>query len=513
MAVKVSALPEVTLSVQGAALPAEVMRSLEKVRVALRLSQPAQCELTFSDSALSSSLGIDARLAPGAEISLTAGATAMAATNALFDGQVTAVEYVHGPSNRQELRVRAYDKLHRLRKRQTVRSFTQVSLATIAEQLCADLGVSVHAMEPGPEYQWLIQHRQSDWQFLLQLAERSGLYLTLRDDTLHILTPEGFGEPVALALGTSLLEARVEVNGDAACRSVSAQGWYPARVEAFEGRAETARTGRSVDAQAPPDRLGGSAQRALVDQFAQDDGHAGAVAQAELDRRTASEVTLWGAAEGDARLLPGSLVEVSGIAQSVVGRYVLAEVTHVVDRRSGFVSEISTALPLPGERAYGTSATPGVVSQIDDPERLGRVRVKLPTYANVETDWMGVLIPGAGAGKGLIALPDVGDHVLVLLAHEDPSQGVVLGGLYGVVEPPDLGLEGDARRRFTFVTPGGQRVRLDDASGTIHLENSGGSYVELAPDNVRLHAAANLDIEAPGKQIAISAAAIDFRRA
>ena len=152
------------------------------------------------------------------------------------------------------------------------------------------------------------------------------------------------------------------------------------------------------------------------------------------------------------------------------------------------------------------------MTQIDDPAKLGRVRVSLPTYGNVETDWMGVLSAGAGAGKGFMTLPDIGDHVLVLFAHKDPGQGVVLGGLYGVQEPPDVGIDGGVVRRYTLLTPGGQRIRLDDGQQTIRLENSGGSYCELSPQKVRVHAAVDLEIEAPGQRVVIRGKNIDFER-
>src|SRR5579859_5053795 len=410
MAPKLSAFPEVTLEANGIPLPPALLQSLSRVYVAQRLSQPSQCELTFSEAA--QTLSIDMQLAPGTDLRVTAGGI----TNVLFSGQVTSVEYVYGPSNQRDIRIRAYDKLHSLRKRQNIRTFAQVTLASLARELTADLSITVDAVEAGPIYQWLIQHRQSDWDMLRELAERCGLYLTLREDTLHLLTLEGVGDAVDLTLGESLLEARIEANGDSACRMVSAEGWYPMRAERCEGVATMARSGRRVSAEVPPDRLGGNVQRTLVDQSAQDDSQARAIAQAELDRRTAREVTLWGMVNGDPALRPGTPIEVRGVAPTVAGRYLLTEVIHVIDAAIGFQSEISTVVPLLQERPQGTTATLGVVSQINDPDGLGRVRVRLSTYNDIETDWMGVLTPGAGSGKGLIALPDVGDQVLVLLA-------------------------------------------------------------------------------------------------
>ncbi len=62
MAPRISTLPEVTLTVSGSPADSDSLRMLEKVRVAQRLSAPAQCELTFGLSA--ETARIDSRLRP-----------------------------------------------------------------------------------------------------------------------------------------------------------------------------------------------------------------------------------------------------------------------------------------------------------------------------------------------------------------------------------------------------------------------------------------------------------------
>jgi phage protein D len=430
----------------------------------------------------------------------------------LFSGEVTAVEYVHCAGGPREVRVRGYDVLHRLRKRQPVKAHVQVSLRDIARELVADLGLSVEAATPGPLWRHLIQHGQTDLDFLAGLAERCGVYLAVTEGVLRLLTLEGEGDAVPLHLGESLLEATVEVNGDPACRTVSATGWDLRRAEHHTARVTRPRLGREVEAEVPPSVLGVPGERALVNESAEDPTHAEAVAQAELDHRGAREVVLTGVAEGDARLRPGARVEVRGVAPAVAGRYVLTSVTHRLDARQGFVSELSTEPPPRRPRAHATSMTLGMVSRVDDPDRQGRVRVTLPTFGDVETDWMQVLGAGAGKGKGLMMTPDVGDQVLLVLAHEDPAEAVVVGSLYGVGGPVDAGVEGGSVRRYMLLTPGGHRLRLDDEGRTLRLEDGAGSYVEMTPERVRLHAKAALDIEAPGQAVVIRGRSIDFKR-
>ena len=494
----------VVVEADGAELAPEAAATLSGLRVQHRLSLPSQCELTFSS--IRGALDFASDLQPGA--SLRVSVTGQDAS--LFDGQVTAIEYVYGADNEQTLRVRGYDLLHQLRKRQTVRAHVQVSVTDLAREMLSEIGVGVVASASPPSWPHLIQHRQSDFDFLSSLAERCGLYMTMREGELHLITLEGTGDSVSLRLGENLIEARVEVNGDQAADEVSTTGWDVAKVERHSGSAGSAQSGRDVLQEVSPDSVGASAKRELVDEAAPSDDHAEALAQAEIDLRTAREVTFYGVAEGDASLMPGMPVDVTGLADEINGTYVLTSVTHTLDARSGFVSELGTAPPSPAPRPHASVATLGVVTRVDDPDDKGRVRVSLPTFGDVETDWLGVLCPAAGPGKGLVALPDVDDKVLVLSLDGDPGRGFVIGGLYGTTELPDTGVEGGAIKRYTFVTPGGQMVRLDDDKNLLRLETSTGNFVELAPGLLRLHATTNLTIEAPGRNLILRGAAIDF---
>ncbi|WP_224248379.1 phage baseplate assembly protein V [Hyalangium gracile] len=498
-------LPAVTIELGGTSLPATELRALSSVRVQQRLSLPTLCELTFVDprGTLASS-----GVAPGTSLRVSTAAQA----EPLFSGEVTAIEYAHVAGGTREVRVRGYDLLHRLRKRQPVRAHVQVSLRDVARELVADLGLSVEADAPGPLWRQLVQHGQSDLDFLAELADRCGVYLVLRDGALRLLTLEGEGEPLPLLLGETLLEATVEVNGDPACRAVSADGWDPLRARHHSARASQARQGRRVQVDAPPELLGSPGERALVNELAEADTHAEAAAQAELDHRSAREVVLTALAEGDARLRPGARVEVRGITPAVSGRYVLTAVNHVLDAQRGFVSELSSAPPARRPRTRASAATLGLVSRVDDPEGLGRVRATLPAYGGVETEWMQVMSVGAGAGRGLVMLPDVGDQVLLVLADGDPARGVVLGGLFGEHAPTDPGVEGGSVRRYSARTAGGHKLVLDDAGRTLRLEDGTGSYLELTPSGARLHSKVPLDIEAPGQPVVIRGHSIDFRR-
>lgn len=474
----VVAIPQVVVEVGGQALNGLTIQSLIGVRVRQRLSQPTQCEMTF-DATAGDINGV-ARATPGDAIAVRLPGSGNAT---LFDGQITAVEYVYGPAGEQQLFLRGYDRLIRLRYRQSVREFRNIDGRRLARELAGQVDLPLLGTEDGPEWPMLIQHAGDDLEFLTGIASQAGLYFHVRGGGLHIFSLKGDGRsPVELNLGAELLEARFEVDDSQTTRHVDVVGWNPLTAEMRRSSAGQPRSGRRLQGRQAAPALDGIE---LSDEATPETFHAQALAQAELDYRHATAVTFWGIAEGNPALRPGSAVIVGGVNQAVAGQYILCEATHSIDARLGYVTEIETTPPPRRRRARSAAATFGVVSAVSG-RNGGRVKVKLPTYNSIETDWLNVLAPAAGDGKGFVALPDRGDTVLVLLPRENPAQGVVLGGLFGNQRGADSGVSGNDVRRYTWATPDGQRIRLDDDGNTIRIENGAGSFIELAGGNIRI---------------------------
>jgi uncharacterized protein involved in type VI secretion and phage assembly len=483
---------------------------LRSVRVASRLSQPAQCELVFAlghgEQQWPSQWSFGARLA--VQVAGSAGE--------LFAGEVTCVELWHAPDGNAQLRVRAYDLLHRLRKRQQLRVFEDVTAADLLAALAGDLGVEIVAPERGPRLDRVVQHRQRDFELLVEVAAGAGLYPVLGGGQLRLVTLAGYGEPVVLELGRSLWEARVTANLDRVASRVTALGWHSQRAEF---RTEPAVDPRAVRADAAPEprQLGVDGERFLVNLPTRSDEQLAGYAQAALDADTSRAVTVSGVADGEPRIWAGRRIVLKGVPAHVDGGFVITEAVHTVDA-NGYQTAFSTEPPEPVRPADPVGMEPtvltlGKVTGVDDPQGHGRVRVSLPAHGDLDAGWLSVLCPGAGQGRGLVALPDVGDTVAVALPRATPADGIVLGSLFGAMSPPDTGVEGGAVRRWSMRTAAGQSVVVDDANRLLRIENEAGSVIELGPSLLRLHAATDLVIEAPGRAITVRASSVDFEHA
>lgn len=499
-----SGLPELIITLAGRRLPTTDVASIATVRVRHALARPAQCLITWhpGDPAAARRLAV----APGDALRVELGGR----REALFTGEVTVVEHAHGADASYEIRVRAYDALHRLRKRQHTRLHEDVDLADLARALCEGTGLTVvgGAVHLGRVYQCA----RSDLDLLVTAAARVGLFPVVDGSALRLVDLAGEGDPVDLDLGASLHSAELEVSQEPAFRSAETVRWDPASAAATSGRARSPRARAEVRADPEPQATGGGGQFRRAGEVMPDGALADALAQAELDVRTLGEVSALLVADGDPRLRAGRRVRVTGVAPSFEGTYPICEAVHTIDG-TGYETVVSTRPPAGPPPRAEDAVTLGVVERVDDPEGRGRAQVRLEAMPDLVTDWAPVLVQAGGANKGVITLPDEGDTVLVLLPAGDPAHAVVLGGLLGSERTHDADDDGPRGGRYSLRTGGGQRVVLDSHARSLTVSDGHGSLLTMGPELVRLTSATDLVIEAPGRAMRVRARTVDFEEA
>jgi uncharacterized protein involved in type VI secretion and phage assembly len=162
------------------------------------------------------------------------------------------------------------------------------------------------------------------------------------------------------------------------------------------------------------------------------------------------------------------------------------------------------------------AVVPGVVTNNQDPDNLGRVKVKFPWLAEAEESaWARVVTPVAGAQRGLFWLPEVEDEVLLAFEHGDPGRPYVLGGLWNGADTPPTDA-GDGRDVRVLKTRSGHLVRLDDSDGAEKIEivdKSGGNsiVVDTAANTITLTSGKDIQLKAPQGKILLEAQEVQVR--
>ena len=180
-----------------------------------------------------------------------------------------------------------------------------------------------------------------------------------------------------------------------------------------------------------------------------------------------------------------------------------------------------------GGRWYG--AFPALVTDIVDPEGLGRVKIALPwspdtAGARYET-WARLATFMAGKNRGSWFIPDVDDEVLIVFEGGDPRRPYVIGSLWNGKDTPPESMDGagknfkkvlrsrngvkltmddtDGREQFILETPGGQKLTLKDGPGTVEVVDSNGNSFKMEASGITITASAKVTINA--SQVAVSA--------
>ena len=156
------------------------------------------------------------------------------------------------------------------------------------------------------------------------------------------------------------------------------------------------------------------------------------------------------------------------------------------------------------------AVVPGVVTNNQDPDNLGRVKVSFPWLAEgEESAWARLVTPVAGAQRGLFWLPEVGDEVLLAFEHGDLGRPYVLGGLWNGADTPPTDA-GDGRAVRVLKSRSGHLVRLDDSDGAEKIEivdKSGNNtiVVDTAANTITLTSGKDIQLKAPQGKIRLEA--------
>lgn len=160
----------------------------------------------------------------------------------------------------------------------------------------------------------------------------------------------------------------------------------------------------------------------------------------------------------------------------------------------------------------------GIVADLDDPEQLGRVRVRFPHLNDELSDWSRLASPMGGKDRGWFLRPEKEDEVLVACEHGDPRRTYVVGSLWSKVDPPpaDDGKKVDNNWRF-FRSRAGHVLKFDDTSGAERIEivgkgNQHKLVIDVSGKKIEISCSSgDVAISAPAGKVSIDASQVEIK--
>ncbi len=440
--------------IDGAALAPELAALLVLLRVRDSLRLPDQAFLRLADPQLAHV--DDDLLAVGRTVEVLFAPPAGGSASSVFSGRIASIELellVGGAF----IAATAYEPAFVLHQQRRTQVFQNMTSGEIAAQVIDAAGLTpsiTGSAASDAVHPFVLQSEETDWLLLWRLADAIDFEVVGEGATVHF-RPAGStsaGAPLQLRAPEQLLCFRPRITAAQQVEGVEVRGWDPASAEAIVA-SESAPTPDSSPGSGRGEvaAASGAGEWTVGDRTVVSHDEASALAGSLAARLTNAWVEADGVAVGDPRLRAGSRVQVSGVGTRFGGRYTLTSTTHVLSGGRGYEMHFTVSGrmartiaglldPASAPPRWGASVVVGVVTQTEDPDGLGRVRVQHPALGeNAEGWWARIAAPAAGAGRGLLMMPMPGDEVVLAFEQGDPRRPYVLGSVWnGRATPGEL---------------------------------------------------------------------------
>ena len=165
-----------------------------------------------------------------------------------------------------------------------------------------------------------------------------------------------------------------------------------------------------------------------------------------------------------------------------VGTYVITEINHkatdIGEYKNSFkaLPAFIKTLPEPQIAFPQAQNQQAIVIDNADPKGQGRIRVKMlwQQTKNLRTQWIRVMTPDAGtsgevpANRGMVFIPEVGDHVMLGFRYNDPNRPFVMGSLFNGT----TGKGGqDQNHLKSIFTRGGSTITFNELDNSILIKD------------------------------------------
>jgi phage protein D len=258
----------------------------------------------------------------------------------LFHGEISGLEPEFHSTEVPLLTVRGFDRRHRLMKEKKTKSYVKMKDSDIARQVAGDAGLTAEVDDTRVVFDHVLQHNQTNLEFLQQRAERIGYEVFVEKKTLHFRARAITGsESVVLRREVELLEFYPRSTTMNQVADVAVRGWDLRQKREVVGKARAGDVRGRLGATSGP----AAAQRSFqgagtleVRSPVSSQAEADAMASGLLNEIALRHVTGDGVCIGRPDLRPGRLVKVDGIGQRFSGLYYVTSTEHSYVRGRGY---------------------------------------------------------------------------------------------------------------------------------------------------------------------------------
>lgn len=436
----------------------------------------------------------------------------------IFVGVITSVGFSQEKGSLGNIVLTGYSPTILLDAAPHIQSFggtQEISLNSIADQVIKEgLGANKFDYRVDSNYgniSYSSQYEETHYNYLARIAEAYGEQFFYDGEVLHFgkLPPQE--EPVRLVYGSSVSD--IQITMQAQHVKPSFYGYNSSKNEKLTAGdskishvSDIARRAYEISEKTfttPSLRIAPIKAASSMDVEASQKGAAGS---------KASNVFVTSGNTTVPFLYPGCAADIemrrSDTNQtSYFTKLLITDVIHEVDARGYYTGSFeaiaadSGYIPRPEFETPKAEAQFAKVVSNTDPLNQGRVQVQFDWQQGQDkSEFIRVMTPDAGSSdkvnknRGFMAIPEVGDQVVVNFAHQNPDRPFVMGGMFHGGISAGGGADNNIK---SLSSRSGNKLELDDGAGSVFLTDQGGANMKFdGAGNATTNANANHSINA-----------------
>ncbi len=333
-------LPNTHILIQGKRLSALAKADLVSVTVSEDLEVPSmfELELVSWDLAKGKFTWVDDDLFDvGNEVEIKMGYDREVKT--LLLGEITGLEPEFTPDAIPMLIVRGHDLRHRLLRGTQTKSFVKMKDSDIASQIARAHGLSPKVTDSKVVLEYVLQHNQTDWEFLQERALRIGYEVVVENKNLyfrpHIKDTQ---KSLTLKNKEDLIEFLPRLSSMGLVQSVEVRGWLPKEKKEVMGKAGVGKEGGKMGVKPGTGvtKTFGQSSVAVVTQPISSKAEADQMAEGQYKDMAIAYISGEGECQGMSDLRAGKMIEITGVGKRFSGLYYVVSTEHRYSLDQGY---------------------------------------------------------------------------------------------------------------------------------------------------------------------------------
>jgi type VI secretion system secreted protein VgrG len=393
----------------------------------------------------------------------------------------------------------------------TSHAFTNMSLSDIINKACQGPEANLLKLSVKPQNNsklpYIVQYNENAFEFVNRIARRYGEWLYYNGS--EMVVGEKGASQIDLIYGSDLQNFDYVMQSASVIRQFTAHTFKTNQTQDINTNSinpGTKGTGKQVyDAaagtwQAP--------QGPILFHFDEVDSikkHLDDVAKITAEAAAANCIIFNGSSMNPS-LYPGANIKISGVDKHEYGQYIIIAVNHNYSIGGNYQNSFSA---IPSDVKVSPYTNPGLMPRCDpqsgtvddnnDPDGMGRVKVRLYWQKDSVTPWIRIAMPYTGNDKGTFFVPEKGEEVMVGFEGGNAEMPFVMGGLYHGKALPSSFIN-DKNDIKAIKTRSGNMVEFKDTDGeeSITITDKKGNVIKIdsKEDEITISALKKITISA-----------------